>query len=324
MSWLNSIFGVPQGKDPVKVNAALQPKGSPSFSEVLASKMSNTTAFDKAVNPLLKSNKTHLAGKDPMKFGIMQSTLKDYDPKGRIARNVSDLTEDKAKSVYRKIWERSGSNNLPEQLGIVHFNTYVQRPKTAIETLKKSGGNVENYMALKKASFAGLKTHNSHHITALNKHIEQQPAVTVKSEEPVEVKPPEAKITDGPVTNAAMPPIGWSETVLDAIDEQTHDFKTSATPEAQEPVINNAAAKAEEYKNIFKQPYDSGIINFNKTRSGPKAPGVLKIFDGDPTISIEKGMSLSRENGVFKAWNASNSRSDFLAEGVVLKIRMKL
>jgi len=81
---------------------------SESFSDVLASQTSKDNAFEKAVSFVIESKKGYVPGENPMKYGIMQTTLKDYDPKGKIAQNVAQLDEVKAKQIYKKIWERAG------------------------------------------------------------------------------------------------------------------------------------------------------------------------------------------------------------------------
>jgi hypothetical protein len=104
------------------------------------------SAFESVIAPILKAGSSVKQGLNPMKYGIMQSTLRDYDPKGVIARNVSDLNEDKARQIYRRIWDRSGSGRLPDALAATHFKTYIRRPKTAIETLKQAGGDAATYL----------------------------------------------------------------------------------------------------------------------------------------------------------------------------------
>jgi len=103
-------------------------------------------SFNAAVSPFLRSKAYH-AAKNPMKFGIMESTLKDYDPKGKIARHVSDLDENKARQIYQMIWDRAGCSKLSPGLAAQHFTAYVRRPRTANEALQKSGGDVEKYAA---------------------------------------------------------------------------------------------------------------------------------------------------------------------------------
>jgi lysozyme family protein len=130
---------------------------SDSFSEVLASQTSKDEAFDKAVGFVLENKRGYVAGDNPMKYGIMQTTLKDYDPKGKIASHVSQLDETKAKQIYQKIWERAGCDKLPYPLSVVHFDTYVQRPRTGIEALKKAQGDPQIYLEVRKSLQEGIK-----------------------------------------------------------------------------------------------------------------------------------------------------------------------
>lgn len=130
---------------------------SESFSEVLATQASKEEAFDKAISFVLTNKRGYVAGDNPMKYGIMQSTLKDYDPKGKIAQDVSQLDEAKAKQIYRKIWERAGCEKLPYPLNVIHFDTYVQRPRTGIEALKKAQGDPQAYLEVRKTLEDGIK-----------------------------------------------------------------------------------------------------------------------------------------------------------------------
>ncbi|HME42097.1 MAG TPA: glycosyl hydrolase 108 family protein [Syntrophorhabdales bacterium] len=132
---------------------------SESFSGVLASQQSKDQAFDSAVSFVLENKKGYVAGENPMKYGIMQTTLKDYDPKGKIAEHVSQLDETKAKQIYRKIWERAGCDKLPYPLNVVHFDTYVQRPRTGIEALKKAQGDPQVYLDVRKSLQDGIKAY---------------------------------------------------------------------------------------------------------------------------------------------------------------------
>ncbi len=108
-------------------------------------------SFNAVVSPLLRS-KIYQAARNPMKFGIVQSTLKDYDPSGKIANHVSELDETKAKQLYGMIWERAGCSSLSPELAAQHFTAYVRRPRTANEALQKSGGDVGNYVAAIKSA----------------------------------------------------------------------------------------------------------------------------------------------------------------------------
>lgn len=130
---------------------------SESFSDALASQVSKDGAFDNAVSFVLKNKRGYVSGENPMKYGIMQTTLRDYDPKGKIAQDVSQLDEAKARQVYRKIWERAGCDKLPYPLNVIHFDTYVHRPRTGIEALKKAQGDPQAYLDIRKSLEDGIK-----------------------------------------------------------------------------------------------------------------------------------------------------------------------
>jgi lysozyme family protein len=134
---------------------------SKSFSEVLESQQPKDEAFEKAVSFVLENKKGYVAGENPMKYGIIQTTLKDYDPKGKIAQHVSQLDETKARQIYRKIWDRAGCDNLPYPLNVVHFDTYVQRPRTGIEALKKAQGDPQVYLDVRRSLQERLKAYAS-------------------------------------------------------------------------------------------------------------------------------------------------------------------
>lgn len=125
------------------------------FQEYLASAVQADSAFERNIAPFLK-NSVYVSGKNPMKFGIVQSTLRDYDPAGKIARNVSELDEKKAKEIYRMIWKRANCSRMSPELAAVHFNAYVSRPKSANEALAKSGGNPVSYADELKPRTAGI------------------------------------------------------------------------------------------------------------------------------------------------------------------------
>ncbi len=128
-----------------------------SFTEALSMEMNQNAAFDEALELVIYKNSHYVPGKDPMKFGIMQTTLKDYDPHGEIETDVRNLTPQKAKQIYRKIWERAGCGSLPEPLNIIHFESYVQRPRTADEALKLSKGNPSEYLRVRQALLQKLR-----------------------------------------------------------------------------------------------------------------------------------------------------------------------
>ncbi|MCX8031198.1 MAG: hypothetical protein N3A59_06450 [Thermodesulfovibrionales bacterium] len=142
------------------------------FAKVLEEELPGNQFFEKAFQFIIRNKRGYIGGSNPMKFGIMQSTLKDYDPQGKIARNVSELDENKARLLYRKIWQRAGCAKLPYPLNILHFDTYVQRPSIANEALKQSDGDSSVYIDVRKKLLSNLKTYSVYG-RAWNKNIEE-------------------------------------------------------------------------------------------------------------------------------------------------------
>jgi lysozyme family protein len=62
--------------------------------------------------------------------------------------DIVNLTKEQALAIYhRDYWLRSGADNLPWPLALVHFDAYVQNPGAAIRFLQASGGNPVLYVA---------------------------------------------------------------------------------------------------------------------------------------------------------------------------------
>lgn len=84
-------------------------------------------------------------GRESSKYGIIESTAKEYGYKG----NIRSMTMADAETIYRKIWDKSGAGSLPYPLSVVHFDTYVNSPSMARKILRQSGGNVNAYLGLR-------------------------------------------------------------------------------------------------------------------------------------------------------------------------------
>ena len=107
------------------------------FAGLLDAQMQDQNAFDSVVDPILLRRSRYMHGESPVRFGIHQATLKDYDPEGKVASHVSQLTPAKARVIYQRIWDRSGAAALPAELQAAHFETYIRRPQTARTALEK-------------------------------------------------------------------------------------------------------------------------------------------------------------------------------------------
>jgi len=91
-------------------------------------------------------------GAESSKFGILQSTAKEYGYKG----NIKNITRADAEAIYRKLWDKSGAASLPYPLSLVHFDTYVNSPAAAAKLLKKSAGNTDAYLSMRAHRYRRL------------------------------------------------------------------------------------------------------------------------------------------------------------------------
>ncbi len=91
-------------------------------------------------------------GRESSKFGILQSTAREFGYKG----NIKNISQAEAESIYKKIWDRSGAASLPYPMSLIHFDTYVNSPSAARRLLKKAGDNPEKYLALRAQRYSRL------------------------------------------------------------------------------------------------------------------------------------------------------------------------
>jgi len=321
-----------------------------SFSGILDSQMLENEAFEKAFQFVTRNNRGFVSGKNPMKFGIMQSTLQDYDPHGKIAKNVASLDENKAKLIYRKIWERAGCNKMPYPLSVIHFDTYVQRPSTAIEALKKSKGQPSLYIDTRKRLLSNLKNYHTHsqmwnnNITQLmqyvelNKPYENKDAVAIEKEQKDEdyyfeiassfvLKQEGSKFV--PNDNGKGPSkFGILQSTL-----KIYDPDGNIATHVRE--LNDYKAK-KIYKLIWDDAgcenlqFPLNIIHFDSFVHNPRnARHSLRISDGDPSIYLENRsaflQSLKSYRYFGKAWeNRLSGLSKFLQDGVIINFRKKI
>ena len=91
-------------------------------------------------------------GRGASKFGILQSTAREFGYKG----DVRNMTRSEAEAIYKKIWDRSGAASLPQPMSLIHFDTYVNSPSAAVKLLKKAGDNPEKYLELRAQRYKRL------------------------------------------------------------------------------------------------------------------------------------------------------------------------
>lgn len=325
---------------------------SSTFSEILNSEMPDNDVFEKAFQFVIRNNKGFVSGKNPMKFGIMQSTLQDYDPHGRIAKHVGSLDENKAKLIYRKIWERAGCDKLPYPLSVIHFDTYVQRPVTAIEALKKSNVEPSIYIDTRKELLGNLKNHRIYG-QMWNNNIEQLMRY-VELKEPVEKKPDnsvainKSKRDDGlDFEKASTFVINQEGSKFVANDNGRGPSKygiLQSTLKGYDPHGNIATHVMELdenkaktiYKLIWKEAgcenlqFPMNIVHFDSYLHNPRnAKQSLKISDGDPFIYIENRLNylqgLKSYQYFGRGWeNRLSGLSKFLQDGFVVGISKKI
>jgi lysozyme family protein len=92
------------------------------------------------------------AGKESSKYGILQATAARYGYNG----DMRSMSRTQAEAIYRKIWDESGSRNLPAGLALVHFDTYMNSPQAAKKMLQASGGDTDTYLRLRTQRYTRL------------------------------------------------------------------------------------------------------------------------------------------------------------------------
>ena len=91
-------------------------------------------------------------GRENSRYGILQSTAREYGFKG----NIKDITRADAEAIYRKLWDKSGAASLPFPLSTVHFDTYVNSPSAADKILTKSQGTADVYLRMREQRYTRL------------------------------------------------------------------------------------------------------------------------------------------------------------------------
>lgn len=311
---LETISDRSNGRSP-----ATTAKPADAFSSVLSSEAQRTSDFEKAFQTVIKNKRGLDSGKNPMKYGIMQSTLTDYDPKGKIARHVGDLTEDGARKIYAKIWERAGCGSLPSPLNAVHFDTYVQRPNTALELLRKSGGDTCSYLRMReKIPALGVATGGSSDtaicdVKSTEAFLQQTAAVsilptrTVPSGPPATACSPSGKSADfesavsfvmGEEGNHLVPndngagasKFGILQKTLKSVDPKGKIARHVS--QLDEKKAKEIYRKIWERTGCDKLPHPMNIVHFDSVVQSPKtANRSLESAAGDPKTYLETRLS---------------------------------
>lgn len=122
----------------------------------LTTPMGDTKGFDEMMKIVFKHEGSRVVkddgGRETSKFGILQSTAREFGYSGDIA----NLTKSEATQIYKKLWDKSGAGSLPYPLSLVHFDTYINSPSAAKRILKQSEGDVDKYLNLRENRFRRL------------------------------------------------------------------------------------------------------------------------------------------------------------------------
>jgi hypothetical protein len=134
----------------IDLKKSIVSKPAPVFDPLQTLDLDDNAKFKEGLKAVFKHEGSNLVkedggGKESSKYGIIESTAKEYGYKG----NIRSLTMADAETIYRKIWDKSGAGSLPYPLSVVHFDTYVNSPSMARKILRQSGGNVNTYLGLR-------------------------------------------------------------------------------------------------------------------------------------------------------------------------------
>ncbi len=271
-------------------------------------------SFNAAVSPLLRS-KVYQAGKNPMKFGIVQSTLRDYDPGGKIANHVSELDETKAKQIYQMIWERAGCGKLSPELAAEHFAAYVRRPRRANEAQQKSGGDIGNYAA-------AIKSGNSRSVVdlrgvkpSLSKAAEVSGGTldTPKSNA-VSASPPIAeRLAVTETGKKIIGPVRQQDSVTEIRNETSNMLTSADDGSYSENTIKESSSL--QHTPPFK-PFSASEV-FRNVQAGGTNSAELPIADNGMKIVFEKR---DAHAGIAAYESAKSGKGP--ADGIFVKLRM--
>ncbi|HEY3277237.1 MAG TPA: glycosyl hydrolase 108 family protein [Syntrophorhabdaceae bacterium] len=143
-----------QSMDPWKIEGTVSP--AVSQSPISPAELEDELKFKECLKFVLgqEGNKfvSDDGGKESSRYGILQSTAKYLGYKG----DVKNITRPEVEKLYKKIWDKSGAKGLDLPMALVHFDTFVNSPASARKLLKKSEGNLENYIKSREQRYTRL------------------------------------------------------------------------------------------------------------------------------------------------------------------------
>jgi len=127
------------------------------FNQIFEQNVDKDNCFEMAYDFVLKQEGERFVQRDGIKnesskYGILQSTAKDFGYKG----DIRHMTREQAKIIYKKIWDKSGAAKLSYPLSIIYFDTYVNSPVMAKKLLEKSGGDIVKFLDMREQRYIRL------------------------------------------------------------------------------------------------------------------------------------------------------------------------
>ena len=156
MEQVAQLSGQPAAKQPASASAPPRVMDPPLGRSGSGNGAAGNAAMKEALRFVLEHEGSRYvasdAGKESSRYGILQATAARFGYHG----DVRHMSRTEAEAIYRKIWDESGSGNLPAGLALVHFDTYMNSPQAAKKMLQTSGGNTDTYLRLRTQRYARL------------------------------------------------------------------------------------------------------------------------------------------------------------------------
>jgi len=156
MEQVAQLSGQPAAKQPASASAPPRVMDPPLGRSGSGNGAAGNAAMKEALRFVLEHEGSRYvasdAGKESSRYGILQATAARFGYHG----DVRHMSRTEAEAIYRKIWDESGSGNLPAGLALVHFDTYMNSPQAAKKMLQSSGGDTDTYLRLRTQRYARL------------------------------------------------------------------------------------------------------------------------------------------------------------------------
>ena len=156
MEQVAQLSGQPAAKQPASASAPPRVMDPPLGRSGSGNGAAGNAAMKEALRFVLEHEGSRYvasdAGKESSRYGILQATAARFGYHG----DVRHMSRTEAEAIYRKIWDESGSRNLPAGLALVHFDTYMNSPQAAKKMLQTSGGNTDTYLRLRTQRYTRL------------------------------------------------------------------------------------------------------------------------------------------------------------------------